>query len=358
MLFHHGRERHGNQKESRYLICHLNDSFVDYYKLAEPVVANGSGEYCFRLFESETKRDFFDYAGLMAIDHADSVKVSVDSNGTVLTYAYPYAPSSVIADYGYSVLMLVGAEDNVPYSLVDSRSFDVGFPGLNVSAGAKLVVRARSNSQGRLLLQHRNASGVWESVATLCPRLSYGEHLVNVTACVSGFNGTDLLRLSSVGACDVDFVGLDTSAEAACTVEQGTLVSVVDSRGVNATFGNLQCMDGVCSELRHNYDFDLQFSLPEFNGSEGLKRDFIFVSKAYYLEGEEPPMGGEQGHMLSEESISSGSGLGSYICVDWMDWFDKIEEACRTRGWIWADVAGYDFYYLGNNEYTGIDRGF
>jgi len=54
--------------------------------------------------------------------------------------------------------------------------------------------------------------------------------------------------------------------------------------------------------------------------------------------------------MLSEESMSSGSGLGSYICVDWMDWFDKIEEACRTRGWIWADVAGYDFYYFEYSE--------
>ncbi len=330
------------------LICPLNDSFVDYYKLDEPVVANESGEYCFRLFESETKRDFFDYAGLMAVDHADDVEVGVDSNGTVMSYAVPYVPFSVMSDYGYSVLMFVREEeDDVSYSLVDGHAFDIEFQGLNVSAGAKLIVRARSNSQGSLCLQRLNATGVWESVASLHPRLSWSKHMVNVSACVPDFNGTGQLRLLGVGGCDVDFVGLDISAEANCTVEQGTLVSVLDSRGVNATFGNLQCMDGVCAELRHNYDFDLRFSLSEFNGSGGLKRDFIFVSKAYYLEGE----GGEQGRMLSGESMSSGSGLGSYICVDWMDWFDLIEEACRTRGWIWANVAGYDFYYFGNEEF-------
>ena len=336
------------------LICPLNGSFVDYYKLDGPVVANESGEYCFRLFESETKRDFFDYAGLVAVDHADNVEVGVDSNGTVMTYACPHVPSSVLYDYGYDVSSLVGGEDNVSCCLTDGHWFTISFAGLNVSACAKLVVRARSTSQSRLYLQRLNATRSWESVATICPRLSWSRTLVNVSACVPGFNSTSELRLVSVGACDVDFVGLDTSVEADCTVEQGTLVSVLDSRGVNATFGNLQCMDGVCAELRHNYDFDLRFSLSEFNGSQGMKRDFIFVSKAYYLEGEEAQMGGEQGRMLSGESMSSGSGLGSYICVDWMDWFNLIEDACRSRGWIWADVAGYDFYYFGNNEYTEV----
>ncbi len=33
--------------------------------------------------------------------------------------------------------------------------------------------------------------------------------------------------------------------------------------------------------------------------------------------------------------------------MNWMDWFDLIEEACRTRGWIWANVVGYVFYYFG-----------
>ncbi len=37
-----------------------------------------------------------------------------------------------------------------------------------------------------------------------------------------------------------------------------------------------------------------------------------------------------------------------------MDWFDEIERACRTRGWIWADVAGYDFYYFGNDEFWNL----
>jgi hypothetical protein len=45
-----------------------------------------------------------------------------------------------------------------------------------------------------------------------------------------------------------------------------------------------------------------------------------------------------------------GGGLWD-IVADWKGWFEKIEECCRTKGWILADVAGYDFYWFGGSFY-------
>jgi hypothetical protein len=47
----------------------------------------------------------------------------------------------------------------------------------------------------------------------------------------------------------------------------------------------------------------------------------------------------------------AGGGCAWDIVVNWKGWFDLIEDNCRKKGWVWADVAGYDFCYFGNNEY-------
>jgi hypothetical protein len=36
---------------------------------------------------------------------------------------------------------------------------------------------------------------------------------------------------------------------------------------------------------------------------------------------------------------------------DSLTWIDKIADNCRNHGWIWAQIAGYPFYYIGNTHY-------
>jgi hypothetical protein len=40
------------------------------------------------------------------------------------------------------------------------------------------------------------------------------------------------------------------------------------------------------------------------------------------------------------------------MIADLKDWFDLIEyRCCRTKGWIWANVAGYSFCYFGSTAF-------
>jgi hypothetical protein len=147
------------------------------------------------------------------------------------------------------------------------------------------------------------------------------------------------------GSSWIDFAGFDTSAESSVAVHEGELVSVQDYSGINATLGDLLYDDGVCARLRYGFDIDLSFRLPELNDS-GLKRDFIFVAKGYYSERTDQMLGG----------MGEGGGTGHPVDMNanWKDWFDLIEDCCRTKGWIWANVAGYSFYYFGNVAFWSL----
>jgi hypothetical protein len=315
---------------------------VDYYVLEKKLVKGIDGNYYLRLEESGNKLDFFDSVRLLAVDHASNVSVGVLSDGKIVTYARAYASSSAVSNDGTYVRYRVNQQDEYAYTFFDGDWMDLRFGRLNVSLGAKLVLRACGGGECTVDVQRYNASCVWETVGSVEPRALLSTSVADLTGFLPDYFGqNDLRLLFSGGNCTVDFVGLDTSADVNVTVHEGELVCVRDSTGINATFNDLQRADGVCAELRKPYTIGLNFRLPPLNGS-GLKRDFIFVAKGYYVEECEGTFG-----ML-------GGSPAEAIIADWKDWFEKIENCCRTKGWVWADVAGYDFYYFGNNEYWNL----
>ena len=311
----------------------LADRSVEDYLLLEKPLVNVDGSYRIRLCESGIKRNFLDRVGLIAVDHFENVNVGVDSSGGIFTYMHPQVPSSVLLCGNKDVSLVVGEEDDKGYVFDDGTWLDVWFDDLNASLSAKLILRMRSDESCKVKVEYLGAHG-WETVAIEEPRVFWSTHIINMSGLLRDFMDKCRMRLVFSGSCDLDFIGLDTSRKAEVIVHKGELISVKDSRGVNATFGNLLQADGVCAMLEHHYTIDLYFCLPPRNGS--LVRDFIFYTKGYYEEGGMYVLDGGKPEAMN---------------VDWEDWFDLIEDRCRHKGWIWANIAGYSFYYFGNDAY-------
>lgn len=309
---------------------------TDYCHLEKPLVADADGGCSVQLRESANKLDYFDRVGLLAVDHDPSVNVGIDPNGTILTYGSLCAPSSALYCGLTNAMWWLGAMDDFGCSPWAGHWLDLRFDGgLNASSGARLALRTRNKSQGSISVQCFSGDGRWETVNVVKPRAFWSMSVVNLTGCLPDCAGDCKVRLLFKGNCTVDFVGLDTTPDADAVVSEGRLVSVEDSSGVQATFGDLLDEDGVCAVLRHGYTFDLRFSLPLVSGT-GLKRDFIFVAEGYYTETEE-----QVGMGLAGAGLGGGSGRTECLGVNWKDWFEKIESCCRTMGWVWANVAGY-----------------
>jgi hypothetical protein len=321
------------------LLLGVGNFSVDYYVLEKPLAEGVSGNYSLKLQESSSKRSFIDVVKLRAVDHPSNVSIGVTPNGSITSYGDPHAFGSAIMCGGKDLRWWLKWQDDYSYKFQEGDWVDVCFGTLNVSSAAKLVLRMCSDEESTVFVQRYNSSCLWETVASVKPRALLSTQVLNLTGSLPDYFGQNDLRLVfNGGNCTVDFVGLDTSAEAHVVVHEAEFVSARDSIGINATFANLQYADGVCAWLKQPYTVDLHFRLPPSNGS-GLRRDFIFVAEGYYVE-----CGGRTFGVLSGSDAENMS-------VDWWDWFDLIEDNCRKKGWIWADVFGYDFYYFGNSEY-------
>ncbi|MBS7632770.1 hypothetical protein KEJ15_03995 [Candidatus Bathyarchaeota archaeon] len=316
---------------------------VDYYKIEDGLVKFVDGNYSFRLKESGTKVNFFDRVGLLAVDHGSDVSVGVSPDGSVLTYNRPYAPSSALK-CGVGEVYWVGEQDDSGTSFMDGEWLDVQFDSVNFSGSAKLVLRTYSFNESVVKVQCMNGCGLWETVASVRPRVSFGTFVLNMSRWLPDAAGEFKVRLLFEGSCILDLVGLDTTEQADIAVREGELVSACDSSGVNATLGNLQRSDEIFARLKRGYKIDLKFHLPVLNETEFERRDFIFVAEGYYVENESEGEG---------YGLLMGNNPAEFF-VDWMDWFDLIEDRCRTKGWVWANVAGYSFHYFGHSGYWSM----
>jgi hypothetical protein len=315
------------------------NSSTDYYRLEKPLVRDGAGNFVLRLEESGSKRDFLDCVRLLAVDHPRETGVFVDVDGKIYGCGGLRAPKSARFNGRYTVLCYVSAQEGVGYPFWSCDRLELEFGGLNGSSVARLVLRTCSDEGCVVSVKRPDDLYGWVTLAQVPSRAFWGTSIVDLTGWLPELTSGRLL-LSFSGHCEVDFAGLDVSPEVNVTVTEGELVYANDSTGFRATFGDLLREDGVCARLEHGYTVDLGFRLPVLNGS-GLERDFILVAKGYVVEG-------------SGLVAGFGEGFSSSVSVAWKDWFNAISDCCRTKGWVWANVAGYSFYYFGTEAYWNM----
>jgi len=255
----------------------------DYYKLEQPLVPTLQDTkrsiYSLKICEFEHEHDYIDQAQLLAVDHPDDVNVAVTSTGEILTYKKPASPISAKSNDGTNVLPLLNAADGKYYQGYNGSYVTLTFAATDVSAGAKLVVRADDYSiKCPIYVQVINATGQWNTVASFDTRSNWATDIINMTGLLPDAEGNLRVRLLFVSTDEIDYVGLDTTPQANIQVHEATLLSAFSSSQGDVT-RLLKADDEKYAELVPGQQILLTFMLPTERNSQ---RTLILYAEGHY----------------------------------------------------------------------------
>jgi hypothetical protein len=167
----------------------------------------------------------------------------------------------------------------------------VSFGNVDVSDGARIIVRAKGFIQGTgktfpfigppaVVVQYF-ANGKWNEAGRLKPRFDWSECAFNLTGLIPDIYGDVKIRIYSIshGAKynEIDYVALSTGTEPDKIINTLTLSSaILNSESV---LSDLSSSDNSYVNLQPNDLINIEFNS---NSLEGDVRDFIFVSEGYY----------------------------------------------------------------------------
>jgi hypothetical protein len=255
----------------------------DYYGLEQPLVPTLQGEkyssYSLKISEFEHEHDYIDQVQVLAVDHPAGVNVGVSLSGEILTYKHPTPPVSAISSDGADVLSLLKGSDGKYYQGYNGRYITVTFAAADVSAGAKLVVRADDFwIKCPIYVQVINATGQWNTVASFDTRSNWATDIINMTGLLPGAEGNLRVRLCFVSTDEIDYVGLDTTPQAKVQVHEAKLLHALSSWQGDVT-QLLKADDEKYAELLPSQQILLTFQLPTSQNSE---RTFILYTEGHY----------------------------------------------------------------------------
>jgi len=255
---------------------------LDYYMLQQPLIRN-NGKYSLLIWDLD-KHSFLDQVELLAVDHELDVNVAVSPGGDVLTYKTPANPVSVINMKGLDVTAILSAVDDNYYEgyAGDYLLFDFG--DLDVSQGAKLVLRTDILCEPKpceesIHIQVLNAKGEWVDVASFIPRVYWSTDILDLSGHLPDVNGDTRVRLYFTADHKIDYVGLDTTKQGEFQLTHGNLATANHTRldDVKELFQN---SDNLYVELLPGEQVTLQFTLPQNLKKE---RDFIIILEGHYF---------------------------------------------------------------------------
>ncbi|UCE19258.1 MAG: hypothetical protein JSV84_02600, partial [Gemmatimonadota bacterium] len=270
--------------------------YTDYYALQQPLVEK-EGVYSLELREDGAEQSFTDMVQLIVVDHPSSVQIGTDESGNLRTYAGPSVPVSAVQNGSDNVTAGVTAEDGAGASVYHEDVIIVDFGALDVSAGAIFVLRAigfqvddendwgdNTFQQPTLQIQTINGIGEWETRNTFYPRDNWATGCYDLAGLLPDSEGDVKVRIY-VTSCHtkkyhiVDYVALDGDPQVPVTVTALPPATALHSEGMDVR-SDLENADGVYAEMLPNQNISLTFPVPV---SSGEQRDFVFVSKGYYL---------------------------------------------------------------------------
>ncbi len=267
--------------------------YTDAYVLQKPLVAD-NGSYNLMIQEITTERSWTDYVGLYTVDHNADVAIGTNEAGNIFSFrpASLIKPASATANSGSNVTDLVSTTDNRGFGLYSQDFIEIDFGSVDVSQGSRVVLRARGFLQGTgadkpfigapaVVVQVFNGSG-WQEIGRLKPRMDWSTGVFDLSAYLPDANGSRKIRLYSISHGtkyhEIDFVGLSTGAQPQIAINQLTLSSALFNN--SSVLNTLNTADGSYVQMNPKENFFLSFSsIPK----SMPVRDFVFVSKGYYI---------------------------------------------------------------------------
>jgi len=254
---------------------------IDYYVLQQSLVQDGGGTYSLMVSEFENEHDFFDRAQLIAVDHSSDLNVAVSPYGEILTYTEPSPPVSAIDDNNKNVKQLLGEIDGDYYEGYNGSYIVLNFEEeLDVSQGAKLVMRADLPPEKipSIHVQVQDEDKNWNTVTTVIPRVYWATEIIDLSEYLPDPKGNLKVRLHFTAEHKIDFLGLDTSPQAALDIHEGQLDSAIHSVDGNVSFPLLYADDEYAT-LMPEQEMTLTFTLP----SQTVEyRDYLLITEGHY----------------------------------------------------------------------------
>lgn len=260
----------------------------DYYKLERQLVpfARGPQQSLYRLVigEFENEHDYIDQVRLTSIDHDQNLNIAVTGDGEILTYQQPNSPLTCIDDSSADRLSEINSMNG---NVSDLGTYFQGYEGdwllLNfgsiTATKANLILRDDMKCMDVCInVQVPDGNGTWQIVDVLHPRSFWSMEAVNMSEYIPS-NGNFTIRLYWTAPHRLDYVGLDTSAQASITVSSAAATLAVHSTQGIVT-ADLLYDDENMVELINGQRVVLVFALP--NSPQGSNRDFIFYTNGYY----------------------------------------------------------------------------
>lgn len=254
---------------------------TDSYVLQQKLMQGQNGTCSLLLSEFENEHDYIDQIQLLAVDHASDVNVCASPEGEILTYTRPFAPVSAMTDEHQNAKRLLSGVDGSYYEAHNGSYVTLNFGDLNVRQGAKLVLRTDNMYRpikDPIYIQVQQAKGVWNTVATVIPRINYSTDIVDMSKFLPDAEGNLKVRLCFTADHKVDFVELDTSPQARLGVHTGQLVSAINSAAEDVT-AKLLNADQSYAELVPGENIRLAFTLPKQTTEA---RTYIVMARGHY----------------------------------------------------------------------------
>jgi hypothetical protein len=191
---------------------------IDHYGLQQSVV-RGEGKYSLLISDTD-KHSFLDHVQLLTIDHRSDVNVAVSPYGEILTYGSPASPITAISQDGENLTRTLSAIDGqfLEGSRGDYVTLDFG--DLDTSSGARLVLRTDPDDcelnpcKESIHVQISNSTGDWSDAASFIPRIHWATDIIDLSSYLPDANGDLRVRLYFTADHQIDYVGLDTTAQA------------------------------------------------------------------------------------------------------------------------------------------------
>jgi|GEM_PF-1543039 len=259
----------------------------DYYLLQQPLVPVFSTKkntvYSLQIGEYESNIDYIDQVKLMALDYSQGTSIAVTQTGEIFAYQNLLTPISAADNNGNSELSQISTTNG---NLSDPSTYYVGNKGdwLVLDFGsitgptANLVLRDDRKCAECIYVQVPDGSGGWQNVTVLNPRDYWSIEAVNMTAYLPQ-TGDFIVRLYWTQTHNLDFVGLDTSAQTPPQVTSAPPALAIHSALGDVT-QKLLYDDEQCVQLVNGQTITIWFILP--NQAQGTARSFILFTDGYY----------------------------------------------------------------------------
>lgn len=259
----------------------------DYYKLEQTLVPRHQTSlfslYSLQIREFENEHTCIDQTKLLAVDHESDVKIAVSPSGEILTYKNPHPPVTCIDNKGNNVLDILKEIDEQSYKGLPGDYIMLDFGNLDVSNGAKLVLRTDLPPEPIpkcpcIHIQVLNSTGSWVDVAPISPRVYWATDIVDLSNYLSDLEENIKIRLYFTSTHKIDYVGLDTTSQANTQINYGFLLLARHSEEGFIT-SKLRRNDEIYAELLPNQQITLTFIL---SNNPNTSRTFIFYTEGRY----------------------------------------------------------------------------